>query len=175
MRNARIVELVFFTQYFGGSPAQLFHKDNHELKTKLAILKVKSERLDSAISNLFDMVEAGDKEAKKRIELRRREKSDTEHELAIIKGSITEDAELPTALDKLDELLFTDKGQDALEQFYPKLEKTLADFNTRKKLLNVLPLIFSKVVFDTTKNTLQPFRKDGTPLPLVDMNTFEEP
>jgi len=169
---ARIVELVLFGEYFGGSPENLFGKENTELKEKLETLNTKLNRLDTAISNLFDMVEQGDKDAKERIKLRRREKEETENEIAITKASITEDSELPTAIQTLDSILEWDKYADAVHNFNDVLEAKLADFETRKKLVSVLPLIFSKVELDTTARTIQPFKKDGTPLQQIDLNSF---
>ncbi|MCX6885545.1 MAG: recombinase family protein [Verrucomicrobia bacterium] len=49
------------------------------------------------------------------------------------------------------------------------LEAKLSDWNLRKKIQNILPSLFSKLVFDFNNQTLQAIDKDGTPLETFQM------
>ena len=183
-RNARIVELVFLSQYFGGSPNNLFVEQSIEIKEAISALEERRDQLKAKIENLYDLVEQGDEGAKSRVQRRKLELQEVESEIVIKKGMLTEQAQLPTAMDEIAELMDfadvptttenTEKLEQLLTSFYPKLYATLSQHDVRRKLANVMPTIFESVMFDNDAFTLEPIRKDGTRLPLVDCNTFED-
>jgi DNA invertase Pin-like site-specific DNA recombinase len=173
MLNAEVVECLFFEHYFGGSPENILVGKNTELKSKLAALQSRVEELDKKISNLYDLAEEGDTEAKTRIAERKEEKAAAQREIGFLKGSMVEQEEMPSAMDEIDSLMpWTKEYGRALNEFYPKLKKALSDNETRKKLVHALPLIFSKVRFDTVERTLQPITKEGKEMVAVDLDSI---
>ena len=178
MLNARNVEISFMTEYFGGSPETTFHSKNKDLQTKALSLEAKIERLNTSIENLFDMVETGDKTAKDRIQQRRIEKSETERELVIVKGSIFEHTNVPSMMDEIAEVMdFTADSETAsklLKEFIPKLEAKLNNNEVRRKLVNTFPSIFSKVVIDTTERSIQATTKQGVKMKKVFIDQYNE-
>jgi len=129
---------------------------------------------------LFDMVEAGDQTAKDRIQQRRIEKSETERELAIVRGSIVEDTNIPSMMDEIAEVMDysetsdTKKVRKLLDEFIPKLEAKLADNDVRRKLAMTFPSIFSKVIFDTTKRSIQAITTQGVKMKTIWIDQYDE-
>jgi hypothetical protein len=159
------VEPFFFDGMFGGSPENHLHGSAAQLNTKVEALNVKIEKCREAISNLYDMAEAGDDEAKSRIAKRKREKAELEKELAVIKGTVVENARIPSMLDDmlkdLDLKKWTKKNDDAYLEYLTKLEEKLNDHELRRKISLLTPSIFEAVEFDCEAGTVRPIpRKD---------------
>lgn len=159
--NADIVEHLFFLMYFGGSPEYIV-ADSAQIAVKIDAANAKIERLNKAISNLYDMAEAGDAEAKDRITKRKIEKAEAEQELLLLKGQTVEHQRLPSMLEEVIKL--TVHGKDTGDWANMLMEK-LADNNTRLRLRSILPSIFEKVVFDTTAQTVEGILRPGVFLP----------
>ena len=162
MLNAFTVEYLFFTYYFMGSPEQSFSNSTGELTGKIEAAQTKLNKLTAAISNLYDMAESGDTEAKDRIAKRKIEKMDIEKELRLFKGQIVERANFPAAAATVTHSLSDGMVIDARE-----LPAKLANNEIRSKLRASLPSIFEKVIFDTTARTVEGILKEG-----VTLNTF---
>ena len=180
MLNAKVVELSFFGEYMGGSPETQFGSKNNEIKTQIESTISRIEQTTTAISNLYDMVESGDVEAKRRIGMRQIEKQRLEQELMVLRGSLVETNNLPTLLDEIAKVMDfpatkdIKKAAELVRQFYPKLQAKLSDNAFRKTLVGLLPTIYSKVVFDCINKTMIPILKDGTKMNGIDLKTFEE-
>lgn len=175
--NAIKAELAFFSLLHGGSPNNLFSKENMELKERKSFLESEIKRLKSAIDNLYDMVEDGDSTAKDRMFKRKVELRQVQQELSIVNGAMAEQAELPSAFEELKSILnvpnLSIQSQiEAGTAFVQNLKQTLLSNEMRKKLQNILPLIYSKIIFDAETQTIQPFLKDGTQCRIVRMDVL---
>ena len=164
MLPARYVEPFFFDGMFGGSPENHFHTSVEQLHTKVEALNVKIEKCAQAIANLYDLAEEGDPEAKSRIVKRKREKSELEKELAVIKGTVVENARIPSMLDELAKLMNLEKkhpkkGTDSYVDYLKQLEDKLNDNELRRKISLLTPSMFEAVIFDCEAGTVQPLPK----------------
>jgi hypothetical protein len=159
MLNADMVEYMFFLYYFMGTPEQSFYSSTGELAAKIEAAQAKLNKLTAAISNLYDMAESGDTEAKDRIAKRKLEKVEIEQELTRLKGQAVEQANFPAAAATIKQCLSDGIVIDARE-----LPAKLANMEMRVKLRACLPSIFEKVVFDTTARTVEGILKEGVKL-----------
>jgi hypothetical protein len=162
MLNAFTVEYLFFTFFFMSSPEQSYTSSTGDLVAKIEAAQAKLNKLTAAISNLYDMAESGDIEAKDRIAKRKIEKMDIEQELTRLKGQIVERANFPAEAATVTHSLSDGMVIDSRE-----LPAKLANNEIRIKLRASLPSIFEKVIFDTTARTVEGILKEG-----VKLNTF---
>ena len=103
------------------------------------------------------MAEEGDTEAKDRIAKRKEEKAEAEQDLMRFKGQTVEANSVPEVVSAIRyELLGGARVYDASQ-----LKAKLADNENRIKLRNSLPVLFEKVVFDTTARTVEGVLKPG--------------
>ena len=157
MLNADMVEYLFFMVFFMGQPEGAVGINTAELREKIEAAESKIKRLADAITNLYDMAEEGDSEAKDRIAMRKQEKADVEQELTRLKGQTVEANSVPELVSKIHyELLDGARVYDASQ-----LKAKLANNETRIELRNSLPVLFEKVVFDTTARTVEGVLKPG--------------
>jgi DNA invertase Pin-like site-specific DNA recombinase len=157
MLNADTVEYLFFMVFFMGQPEAAIGINTAELREKIEATEAKIKRLTVSITNLYDMAEEGDAEAKDRIAKRKEEKADAEQELMRLKGETVEAASVPEVVSKI-RYEFSD---DARVYDASQLKAKLADNETRIKLRNSLPVLFEKVIFDTTARTVEGVLKPG--------------
>lgn len=162
MLHAFTVEYLFFVYYFMGSPEDSFSSSTGEIAAKIEAAQSKLNKLTAAISNLYDMAESGDTEAKNRIARRKIEQLEVEREITRLKGQLVEQANFPAAAATVKQSLSDGIVIDARE-----LPAKLANNEIRAKLRASLPSIFEKVVFDTTARTVEGILKEG-----VKLNTF---
>lgn len=175
MMNATTVELIFFSEYLGGSPENLLSKESKELKERLKTVESLITKTNTAIDNLYNLVEEGDKGATERLKKRQDELANFEQEKVIIQGTLASEAELPTAIEKLDELFGTPEGDTMLKNWYITLGNKLVDFDFRRKVAAVLPNIFSELRIHPAERTIQGIKRDGTELRKINIDTFERP
>ena len=155
--NADLVEYLFFMVFFMGQPEGAINVDTAGLKQKIEAAEAKIKRLTAAITNLYDMAEEGDTEAKDRIAKRKEEKAEAEQDLMRFKGQTVEANSVPEVVSAIRyELLGGARVYDASQ-----LKAKLADNENRIKLRNSLPVLFEKVVFDTTARTVEGVLKPG--------------
>jgi hypothetical protein len=141
-----------------GKPEHAIDNNTSELVAKIEAAQAKITKLTASITNLYDMAEAGDAEAKDRIKARKLEKAEAEQELTIMKGQRVERANIPAIVSDITQEF---SGAAAVIDIgTPVLEK-LSDNAIRIKLRSALPSIFEKVVFDTTARTVEAVLKEG--------------
>ncbi len=180
MLNARTVELCFFGEYFGGSPENTFCANKTEIMASILESESRIAKLKKAIKGLYDMAEEGDPEAKDRIRKRNSELATEEVELKKLQNTIYADELIPTMLDEIAEVMDYSgtkddvKSDQLLKSFYPRLEVKLADKENRQKLVQIIPTLFSKVEIDCVNRTIQAFPRQGNPLRLISLDTFED-
>lgn len=172
--SADMVELAFFDKFFGGTPTTALIGENKETQEKLEILNAKLTKVKQAIENLYDMAEGGDSTAKDRIAKRRIELGAIESEIKVLKSTMSEDVALPSAIQAIDDLMGSPEGKQAILDYFPKMKAALADNEIRKKLLLMLPTVFSKVVFDVINKELEVFNKQGQSLGRIDITGIKE-
>jgi DNA invertase Pin-like site-specific DNA recombinase len=165
MLNADTVEYLFVFYFFMGAPEEYFANSTSGLTQKVEAIQAKILKLRSAIANLYDMVESGDDEAKRRIIERKSEMAEAEQELILLKGHTVELANLPTVMSTVKKMLLDGVSTDVWDM--RELSVKLANNEVRKMLRAHLPSIFDKVIFDTTARTVEAVLKDG-----VILNTF---
>jgi DNA invertase Pin-like site-specific DNA recombinase len=180
MLNARTVELSFFGHYFGGSPETTFASGNTNNQARISDVSFRIAKIKKAIEALYDMAEEGDSEAKERIRKRRNELAKEEATLKELQNAVYADELIPTMLQEIEEVMDYADTQDAvkttelLKSFYPRLENKLSKNENRKKLVQILPTLFSKVEIDCIHRTVQAFPRHGNPLDLLSLDTFED-
>ena len=163
MVNATNVELFFFSEFLGGDGSQLKSKSNGELQQKKESVTYKIEQAEKAISNLYDMVENGDTEAKNRIAKRKEEKEALQAELQAIKGAMAEADYIPTMIDRLDEVIGKpSEFKSMVNTYYPTLRAKLSDNNVRRELAVILPSFVKKITVDMEENSFFAELNDGT-------------
>jgi DNA invertase Pin-like site-specific DNA recombinase len=174
MRNTLDIESFFCSEFLHGTGDTLTVKSSLELKNKQAALIQRIEQCNTAIGNLFDMVEQGDKEAKDRIEKRRTDKHQYENELRTVTAELAEAGEIPSMMDKIDELLGTPEAKGAINNFFPTIRKNLTDQTWRRELSLVLPTFMSKIVINLNTNEFYVIKKDGTKTRRVNVDMAKE-
>lgn len=163
MLNADDVEYLFCMFFFMADPSKAANNDSSALVAKIKVAEDKLTKIKAAISNLYDMAEQGDTEAKDRIANRKLEQQKLEQELTTLKGETIEYSKLPSVVTGITEAL---KG-DGIVIDASELKTRLNDNAVRLQLRNNLPSMFDKVVIDTTARTVEGILKDG-----VKLNTF---
>ncbi len=167
MLNADKVEYGFIKLMFDCGH-NLLRKENHNLALMEQIegCKAKIERLNTAIENLYNLVEQGDKEAANRISKRKDELLTTQNELAVLNGKLVEDSLVDTQFKMLKDLLkdvkIENKAQFLKQYGHFKPAPDLSDgTKNRKQISMILPTLFSKVEFDCINGKVEAFNKVG--------------
>ena len=170
MLHADVVEYMFMTFCFMGDTS-LVKADTTETLHRIQAAKNKVEKIKAAISNLYDLVENGDTDAKDRVTKRKLELAEAEGELTVLKGQSVEQAALPAAFETVRAEIID--GQKTKVWDNSKLLPKLQDNEIRLKIRANLPAIFEKVVFDPTDRTLEPVPKEGVKLHTFFKDTFK--
>jgi DNA invertase Pin-like site-specific DNA recombinase len=165
MLNAATVEYLFCYYFFMGDPEQSLSTNTSELAAKITATQAKIIKLKTAITNLYDMAEFGDAEAKDRIAKRKSEMLEAEQKLIQLKGQTIERANFPAVVATVKKMILDGVATEVWDM--KELPAKLANNEIRAKLRANLPSIFEKVVFDTTARTVEGILKEG-----VKLNTF---
>ena len=173
MRNVTDIEAILCGEFLQGAGETLVTKSSSQLKFRHDSLIQQIQKAQIAINNLFDMVESGDVEAKRRIEKRRSEKVEMEKELRTVKVQMAESDYTPCMIDRIDELMGTAEGKKAIYDFYPTIRQKLADQTWRRQLSLVLPTFMQRVVINLNTNEFYVVKKDGTKTKRVDVDAVK--
>ncbi|MDR3458299.1 MAG: recombinase family protein [Verrucomicrobiae bacterium] len=163
MLNARYVEYGFFKLVFGDRAHGLMRGDDRNLMLKEQIEGLKSQiaDLDSRIENLWDDKERGDKEASRRIAIRRAEKDNAENQIRILKAQLTEDGQFDSNVNVIYNMVTLEDIWFSKKKMVPIFD-ILNDDEKRKRISMIMPTLFSKITFDCAANKVEVFNKDGS-------------
>lgn len=182
--NAKLVEPLFFQSYFDGSPESFFSEDHKKLEKEKDILNNKLVKIQEVISNLLDIAETGNKQAKQRIQKKEQEILEVENEIKLIEEKLINRPQNVSIYNELSKEIDPNEDSDPENESGLNLEEKqrirkfiydhhknmmekLNDIDLRKKISYAMQSLFDSVVFDCVNGTIQGINKDGVPLRLI--------